>query len=341
VILEKLIYTALQCKYTKASWMKKATICLLFLIFIITLSPFTLSNTNAQPSSIKVLDNYNWYFDQVGLIVVIAEVQNTGPNTISRVMVSATLTLSDGSTSDTYAMVWGYNLIPQQKAPLYLEFATSDSLGWGDRTVSKVDFKVTNADATSDYFYSDLTISGDKGVVAKDGAFWAEGNIQNTGNQDAKDIIILATYFTKDGQLAGVGMTEFLTPNPLTPSQTTSFKVGARDLNQTVVPEDLKIASYSLLIQTLGTILQGAPPTIVETPTPGPISTATQDPDSIQNVDSTITIIAVIIVIAIIVVVVLYLFKKAKPSADKTPAKSIQKTQPDKSTQKTKTKNNP
>ena len=306
--------------------MKKATICLLFLIFVITLSPFTLSNTNAQPSSIKVLDNYNWYYDQVGLIVVIAEVQNTGPNTISRVTVSATITLSDGSTSDTFGMVWGYNLIPQQKAPLYLEFATSDSLGWGDRTVSKVDFKIATADATSDYFYPDLTITNDKGIVAQDGTFWAEGTIQNTGSQDATDIIILASYFTKDGKLAGVGMTDFLTPNPLSSSKTTDFKIGARDLNQTVVPADLKIASYSLLIQPLGTVLQGAPPTIVETPTPGPITTATKNPDLNQNIDPTITVIAIIIVIAIIVAV-LYLLKKAKTSAAKTlPAKPAQKT---------------
>ena len=306
--------------------MKKATICLLFLIFVITLSPFTLSNTNAQPSSIKVLDNYNWYYDQVGLIVVIAEVQNTGPNTISQVIVSATITLSDGSTSGAFGMVWGYNLIPQQKAPLYLEFYTSDSLGWGDRSVSKVDFKIETATATSNYFYPDLTITNDKGIVAQDGTFWVEGNIQNTGNQNATDIFILVTCFTKDGQLAGVGKTNSLTPKTLTPSQTTSFKIGALDLNQTVVPEDLKIASYSLLIQPLGTVLQGAPPTIVETPTPGPIATATKNPDLNQNIDPTITVIAVIIVITIIVAV-LYLLKKAKTSAAKTlPAKPAQKT---------------
>ncbi|MCL2477031.1 FxLYD domain-containing protein [Candidatus Bathycorpusculum sp.] len=305
---------------------KTQVVCLLFLIFVITLSPFTLSNpANAQTSSLKVLDNYNWYFDQVGLLVVIAEVQNTGPNTISKAVIGGTLTLSDGSTSETFGWLWGYNLIPQQKAPVYLEFSSPDSLGWGDRTFSKIEFNVASADPTADYFYSDMAITDDKGIVAKDGTFWVEGTLKNTGTQDAKETRIIATYFTEQGKLAGVGLTD---PINLSPSQTTSFKVGARDLNQTVVPEDLKIASYSLLIQVTGTVLQGTPPIIVETPTPGPISVATKDPVASASIDPSITYIAIIIVVVVIVVAVLFLFKKTKASATKT--------QPDEPKQNTK-----
>ncbi|MDR1992166.1 MAG: hypothetical protein LBQ98_01495 [Nitrososphaerota archaeon] len=46
-----------------------------------------------------------------------------------------------------------------------------------------------------------------------------------------------------------------------------SFKVGAFDVNQTVIIADQKIASYSLLVQVTDTVLQGDAPILVETPT--------------------------------------------------------------------------
>jgi len=313
--------------------MKKTSVYLVLLISLLMISTLTLSNTNAQTSNIKVLDNYNWYYDSVGFLIVIAEIQNTGPNTIDSVMVGGTLTLSDGTQSEATAQVWGYNIVPQQKAPVYLEFSPPDSFGWNDRTFESVDFTILSAEPTSDYFYADMTLTSDQGIVTHDGVFWIEGSLKNTGSKDANEIYIIATFFTEQGQLAGVGRTNPLTPNPLTPAQTTNFKVGAYDLNQTEVPEDLKIASYSMLIQVTGTVLQGAPPVIVATPTPGPISTATKNPENNppQNIDPSITYIALIIIIALVVVAGVILIKKIKTT----------KPQPAKPTKKQNPKNNP
>jgi uncharacterized protein YxeA len=46
--------------------MKKTIVYLLFLLFVTSLGMFVVSNTNAQISNIKVLDNYSYYFDSVG-----------------------------------------------------------------------------------------------------------------------------------------------------------------------------------------------------------------------------------------------------------------------------------
>ncbi|MDR0493350.1 MAG: FxLYD domain-containing protein [Nitrososphaerota archaeon] len=294
--------------------MKKITVYLLFLLFVLFIGLFAVSSTNAQISNIKVLDNYSCYSDSVGFLVVVAEIQNIGSNTISSVMIGGTLTLSDGSQTETIANAWVTNLIPQQKAPVYLEFSPPDSLGWGESTFSKVDFQIFNANPTSEYLYSDVVVVSDQGIVAKDGTFWVEGTIKNTGNKDAKDVRVVATFFNAQGQVTGVGYTSQLTPNPIEPSQTTSFKVGAFDVNQTAVLADQKIDHYTLMVQVTGTVLQGTAPAIPQTPTPGPIltenPTSANNPNQPQTINPTNTYIAIVVVVAIVIIVAIFLIKK-------------------------------
>jgi hypothetical protein len=63
--------------------------------------------------------------------------------------------------------------------------------------------------------------------------------------------------------------------------QSATFKLGAFDLNQSIVPTDKKIATYSLLIQNLGPMRDTgtAPvPVATATPTPPPLSSRTPVP---------------------------------------------------------------
>ncbi|MDR0373180.1 MAG: hypothetical protein LBI79_06455 [Nitrososphaerota archaeon] len=308
--------------------MKKTAACLLILMFTMSLCLTAIPKIAGQPSSIKVLDNYSCYCDNYGYLIIVGEVQNTGPNTISMVILGAVLTLSDGTQTDAAARVWVDNLIPQQKAPFYLEFSSPDTSYWLDRTIVVADFIILQADATSNYLYPDVAVISDQGVVAKDGTFWVNGNLKNNGNQEAKNVQVFATFFNDQGQIAAVGHTDIYASNRLAPSEIMSFKVGAFDINQTNALADQKIVSYSLLVQVTDPVLQGEAPVIFETPPPGPIITeAPGDTKNPQTIDPTIIYLAVIIIVVIVVIVVMFLIKKnAANSSVKTKyVSSIQK----------------
>jgi len=304
--------------------MKKAVVCLLILLTVSSLTLTAVPKAAGQTDSIKVLD-YSWYLDSLGYLIVVGEVQNIGQNTVANVTLGGTVITVDGVQVSSGGMVWVTDLIPQQKAPFYLQFTSSETFygSWINVEISKVEFQVYRAEATADYLYPDVVVTTNQGSVAQDGTFWVNGNLQNTGDQTAKDIRVVATFFNSEGKITGVGYTDVLTPSTLSPSQTMSFKVGTLDLNQTVVVADKKIATYSLLVQVTGTVLQGEAPIITATPTPGPITTETPGSTSSQSgtqpagIDSTNTYIAVIVVAVIAVVAVVFLLKKhtAKPAA--------------------------
>jgi hypothetical protein len=300
-------------------------------VAVSSLALTALSQATSQTDSIKVLD-YNWYIDSSGFLIVIGEVQNTGQNTVANVTLGGTLTTADGAQGYANTMVWVIDLVPQQKAPFYLQFSSLDYSMLVNGEIS-VDFQVYQAEATSNYLYPDVVVTDSQGSTAQDGTFWVNGNLQNTGSQPAKDIRVVATFYNSEGKISGAGYTDTLTPNPLATSQTMSFKVGAFDLNQTIVSEDQKIARYSLLVQVAGTVLQGEAPVITATPTPGPITTETAGPSSSQSgtkttgIDSTNTYIAVIVVAVAAILAVVVLLKKyiSKPAAETPTAKSPQK----------------
>lgn len=264
--------------------MRKTVMYLLVLLAICSLSLTLVPGAFSQTQNIKVV-NYSWYIDSIGLLVVVGEIQNIGSNTIASVIVTGIVASSDGSQSNSYTKVWVSNLIPQQKAPFYMEFSSqSSSDGTWTSDVSGVAINVYQADATANYLYPDLTITSQAGSVSSDGVFWVNGAIQNTGSQTAQNVTIVGTFYNSTGQVVAVGYSDETTMNPfsIAPSQTATFKLGAFDMNQTIVPSDKKISSYSLLIQPLGPILtlqQGAtPPPTPITPTPGPITVATPGP---------------------------------------------------------------
>ena len=262
--------------------MKKIIVGFLVLLAVCSLSLTLVPGAFSQTQNVKVL-SYSYYVDSLGFLVVVGEVQNIGTNTIASVVLTGTVTTSEGSQENSYTRVWVANLIPQQKAPFYMEFSsTTSSDGKWQSEVSDVAINVYQADATANYLYPDLTITSKAGTVSSDGTFWVNGAIQNTGSQTAQNVTIIGTFYKSTGQVVAVGYSgpTTLIPYSIEPSQSATFKLGAFDLNQTVVPSDNKISSYSLLIRPLGPILQGAAPVISATPTPGPITVATPGPTS-------------------------------------------------------------
>ena len=271
-----------------------------FLIIFSSIASLSLNSippVSSQPENIEVL-SYNWYIDSLDYFIVVGELQNKGSNTINSVFLSGIVYTKDGeSQADSYAQAFVNQLLPQQKAPFYIEYTPSSSytgdLNWFNIGVDSVDFSVNLAESTTEYQYPDLSIESSSGGVDVEGVYWVNGEIKNSGTQTAKNIRVVGTFYNSSDCVVAVGYTDVLIPTSLSPSDIVSFKVGAFDLNQTLVSPILKISSYSLLIQTEEPILTGDPPDLPEI-NPSPTSSENSNVLSNEIIFATVGILAII-----------------------------------------------
>ncbi len=315
--------------------MRRIVVCCLILLVISSLTLMGVPSAFGQIENVKVL-SYTYYIDSLGLLVV-GEVQNVGSNTIARVILQGIATSSDGTQVTSATSVWVNNLIPQQKAPFYMEFYSQESGGAWISDIAKIEISVYQADATANYQYPDLKITNDRssiGSISDDkGVFWVTGKVENTGSRTAEGITVYATFFNNAKDVVAVGYSETIAS--LSSSSSASFKLGAFDMNQSIVSSDKKISSYSLSIQVQSPILEGAPPIIPATATPGPTSTdgtiipATATPGSTNTEGAgsnqssseatTQWIYGGITVIAIVVIAVVFLVLRKRSKSEPKP----------------------
>ena len=319
--------------------MKKMSICLLVFLacsLTLTILPIGLGQVN-EPQNIQVV-NKSWYLDSYGSLIVVGQVQNVGQDTIDQVVLTGAATTFDQLQQGSYTIVWGTNLVPQQKAPFYMEFIAQQS-SFGEASwynnVADISLSVALANSTSSYQYPDLKITSSQGSIGTtgdlNGAYVVNGNIQNTGSQAAKTLTVVGTFFNSTGSVVGVGYTDPLSPRTLNPSESTSFKIAALDLNQSEVPSSLKITSYELLIQMEAPILQGSAPQAtpytgsggeVQNPT-APGQTSSSGGDILGNLtDSTTQLIVAGVVVAFVAVVGAFLILKRRSKPNSSPAPS-------------------
>ena len=274
----------------------------------------------SQIENVKVL-SYTHYIDSLGLLVAVGEVQNVGSNTIAQVILQGIATSSDGTQTTSGTQAWVNYLIPQQKAPFYLEFYSQENGGTWVSDIAKIEISVYQADATVNYQYPDLKITSDRSSIgsASDdkGVFWVTGKVENTGRQTAQGITVYATFFNNAKDVVAVGYSETIAS--LSSSSSASFKLGAFDMNQSIVPSDTKISSYSLLIQVQSPIFKGPPPTIPETTTPGPINTEGAGSNPSSSEATTPWIYGGIAVVAIVVIAVAFLVLRKRSKSEPKP----------------------
>jgi len=243
---------------------------------------------SSQPKNINIL-NYSWYIDSLGSFIVVGEIQNNGPNTIAAVFLSGIIYTKDGE-AQAYSIGGAFvnHLIPQQKAPFYVEFlperTSTGDLSWISIGVDRIDLTITQAEIIDSFQYPDLIVQSSSGGVDAEGVYWVTGSVQNSGTQIAKKVRVIATFYNASGTVIAVGYTNPLTPTSLDPSNTASFKVGAFDVNQTGVSTIRKITSYTLLIQVEEPLLSGPAPSLpTSTPIPSddsPSPNPTESPRS-------------------------------------------------------------
>lgn len=326
--------------------LKKIYICLLVVLlaactFGLMLVPGAKSQTS-ETQNIKI-GNHSYYFDSLGNLVVVGVVQNIGSDTIEGVILAGTATTVEGLQSPTLSPVWVSYLVPQQKAPFYMEFpppqSPQDSFGqsqWYPGDVADISLKVAQANPTSGYQYPDLKVTSSHGAIGTTGnfagAYVVTGSIQNTGSQAASNLTVVGTFFNSTGAVVGVGYTNYLEPRTLNPSESLSFQVAALDLNQSIVPENLKITSYELLVQTEGPILQGTAPVVAPVtgagsgnPNANPTNSQSSTTAPSGSDSNVLGFYAAVVVVAIIAVAaaLLLLKKRRKP---KQPIQTVKQT---------------
>jgi hypothetical protein len=328
--------------------MRKSTIYFFVVLLLLSLGLTLVPNAFSQTQDIKIV-SYSYYIDNQGILDVVGEIQNVGPNTINSVFLTGSVYSSDGTDQcDSSAQVWVLNLAPQQKAPFYMEFPRPTAGSWYSVAVSNIYLQVVEANPTSSYQYPDLKIASSFTYVdstsANKGVYWVNGTIQNTGSQTAQNITVVGTFYNSTGTVVAVGYTNFLTPVSLAPSGTVPFQVGAFDVNQTGVSAAYKITSYSLLIQTQEPILQGTAPIITPYPSSGsspstgtttsPSTSTTTSPSSSSSpidvnsnsASNPAVIYAIVIVVVLIAVAgAIIVLRKSKPHQTVKQAKKARK----------------
>ena len=303
--------------------MRKNSIYFLVLLIVLSLGLTLVQQVLSQPENIKV-QNYSWYVDSEGYFNFVGEVQNTGPNTIESVILEGIITTVDGNqTYSNPTYVYVNCLVPQQKAPFYIELPSpqTDDLSWLSMAVDHIDFTVLSANVTSDYLYPYVTVKSSSGGVDEEGIYWVSGSVQNIGSQTASTIRVIGTFYNASGIVVAAGHTDHLTPVSLSPSSVAPFKVSAFNLNETLVSSAQKISSYSLLVQVKDPLQSGTPPSL---PPTDPTPTSSSSDGTPSSSDTTTQsapiapetqIIAVVVVVILVVVGTILVLNKRKAIA--------------------------
>lgn len=326
--------------------MRKSIIYTVVLLTLFSLCFTSIPLAQSQTTNVQVV-NYSWYIDTAGLLDVVGEIQNIGTSIISSIILSGTATTTTGNQQTSNTMAYVKDMLPNQKAPFYMTFFLQpDQATQSTPTIANVAVAVSQATATTGYLYPDVKVTAHQNSIGSGtddkGVYWVSGNVKNTGTQTATNVRVLGTFYNSAGNVIAVGgYTDDALSASLAPSASANFKFGAYDTNETLMPSDQKIASYALLVQVEGPILQGTAPTITSgptatssatstTPTGTTTPTATQptqtsdDQNQVNNPPTTpswlLPFIIVIVIAAAVGGAVLAL-KKLKPQQVKQPAK--------------------
>ncbi len=292
-------------------------IILLLSTLCLTLIP---QNVSSKTQDIKVL-SYSYYIDNLGILDVVGEIQNTGTSTISEVVLSVTVHTSDGNSQvNSTKRAWVSYMAPQQKAPFLIDdlMTPTDYSDWYTAGVSKIDVSVSIANDDTSHLYSDFAISVSSAGASTSGddkgTYWISGSVKNTGSQTASKLAVAATFYNSSGDVVAVGHTDYLTPQSVSPSGTASFKVGAYDTNQTGESGNRKITSYALFVQAASPLIEGNAPVATSQATGASSTTSQPNDTSDQSSNQNILYILIITGVIIAVVAALLVSRRGKPS---------------------------
>ena len=276
--------------------MRKSISYTVVFLILFSLCFISIPQVHSQTANVKVV-TYSWYIDSAGLLDVVGEIQNVGTSIVSSVILSGTAITTTGSQQTSNTMAYVKNMLPNQKAPFYMTFfLQTDQATQSTPTVVKRNGRSkSQAATTTGYLYPDVKVTAHQNSIGTGtddkGVYWVTGTVKNMGTQTATNVRVLGTFYDKEGNVIAVGgYTDAALSASLSPSASTNFKFGAYDTNQTLMPQNQQIASYALLVQVEGPILQGTAPQITSRAYPqfvsnGATSTASSTPTATSSSD--------------------------------------------------------
>jgi hypothetical protein len=232
--------------------------------------------------------------------------------------------------ASVYSPAYVKDILPQQKAPFYLDFTTqaadpagnySGTLAWIP-FVDQVNTTIGYGQNTEDQMYRGVTIAVKTSYMTND-VFSATGIIQNNGTEFSGKVLIVTTFYNATGTAIAENITNYLTQS-LAPNGTVQFTATPMDNTASLSSQ---ITSYSLLIQALPfdnsttsspTQVVSQSPTVTASPSPTtatPTSSEqpTQSPQNQQSSSSSDLIYVIVgaaVAVAIIVAALFLLRKK-------------------------------
>ena len=229
------------------------------IIVILILSAFAaLSAQHVKAQTLEAnIVSYRWYVSSTnditewaGDLVAIGEIQNSGTATIGSAFVYGTAyNSSDLAVDSEEAQVLATGILPGQKAPFCIDFVPEDS-PTGDQSwvpsVTNVTVSVVDVFNSTETPYLGLTVPTSS-ISGSDigGLYTLTAAIENTGNQIARSVWAITTFYNSAGKVLSLNLTNDLT-NTLTPENSIEFTATPADNTAAISGE---IANYSVIVQ--------------------------------------------------------------------------------------------
>jgi hypothetical protein len=272
----------------------------------------------ADSSDVKIL-SYSWYVSPAdsytswqGELVVVGEIQNIGTSVIDLPWVQAVAYSADGTPlASVYNSAYVKDMLPQQKAPFYLEFTADAVMPDSNYTgitwvplVDHVEVAVGYAASAEDQMYRGVTLTG-KTSYSMNGVYTVTGIIENNGSKLAGKVWAVTTFYDASGTAVAVNYTNFLTSS-LAPGSTIPFTATPIDNTASLSG---KIESYSVIVQNLppdDTTSASPTPPISGTPSASPSGSLqpSQSPGSSSQPTGSNDLLYALVGAAVVVVVV-------------------------------------
>jgi len=190
------------------------------------LSPYTATNQTPSTSTVSPIENNNdlsvlshyMYRDNMGNVHIVGEFQNTGSKNTTGNRVKVTVFNFEGSIVATgQSLSYLSALKPNQKCPFEIILSVPSYT---------INYKLeTECQSTDKESVSDIDIKDDYIKVLAGGWSKLQGKITNRGNGAYESVLIVITFYDKDGRVVEVGTTSPDTL-PLSPGNSCTFKMG-------------------------------------------------------------------------------------------------------------------
>ncbi len=299
--------------------LKKTTGILILSVLALAMFSMLISTSVKADSSEAQILSYSWYVapadtalaTYAGDLVIVGEVQNVGSNIIGYMDVTGVVYDSNGTVlNSNEAQVFGNNLLPGQKAPFYIDFAPEDSITQDQSYISSVSSVAVSVGYVSDTNstpYSGLTVASSTSYVDSSGTYTVTGTIQNSGTEEAGNVLVVTTFYNSTGAVASLNFTDYLSDS-FGPGDSVPFTATPTDNTVTLSSQ---ITNYSLLIQSQP-ITSSPTPVPTPTPTEQPNSSPTATPITGQPSSSSILIYVIVGVVIVVVVIASLIFLRRR-----------------------------